>query len=84
MKGVGEDEYSDSFTSDLEEEELDEEERNGIGYAEIGGIEECQQFKDSEEMTKLISDFRGLGVSHSVETCTQKNSKSTDSKSTVY
>ena len=73
MKGVGEDEYSDSFTSDLEEEELDEEERNGIGYAEIGGIEEYQQFKDNEEMINLISDFRGLGVKYSVETGTQKN-----------
>ena len=57
MKGVGEDEYSDSLTSEVEEEELDEEERDRIEYAEIGGIEECQQFEDSEELTKLISDF---------------------------
>ena len=74
MKEVGEEEDSDS-TSEVEEEEIDQEENNRLECAEIGGIEEMQPFeeRESEELIDLISNFQRLGVRSSVETYTQEN-----------
>ena len=76
MKEVGEEEYSDS-TSEVEEEEIDQEERDRLECAEIGGIEEMQPFEENEDLTDLISDFQRLGVRSNVKTYTQRSLNST-------